>query len=137
LTDYRLRVNHSARLLAIKSGSFSLAGGGELHLSTRSFEMLYMHGGLLVLFILPISLARNLLCSTVIFHMSRADDRFSASADAKRRYVCPDCDKAFSTSSHLGRHSKVHTGEKNYECTFPGCGVRCSRQDNLQAQCVL
>ncbi|KAJ7288013.1 hypothetical protein C8J57DRAFT_1214245 [Mycena rebaudengoi] len=65
--------------------------------------------------------------------MSRADDRSSASADAKRRYVCPDCDKAFSTSSHLGRHAKVHTGEKNYECTFPGCGVRCSRQDNLQA----
>ncbi|KAJ7134897.1 hypothetical protein C8R44DRAFT_437520 [Mycena epipterygia] len=52
---------------------------------------------------------------------------------ATRRYVCPDCDKAFSTSSHLGRHSRVHTGEKNYKCSFPGCETRCSRLDNLQA----
>ncbi|KAJ7486142.1 hypothetical protein B0H11DRAFT_1913868 [Mycena galericulata] len=58
-----------------------------------------------------------------------ADD----SASTKKRYICPDCDKAFSTSSHLGRHSRVHTGEKNYKCSFPGCETRCSRQDNLQA----
>ncbi|KAJ7029280.1 hypothetical protein C8F04DRAFT_963154 [Mycena alexandri] len=57
-----------------------------------------------------------------------------ASDPAKKRYVCPDCEKAFSTSSHLGRHSRVHTGEKNYRCNFPGCETRCSRLDNLHAQ---
>ncbi|KAJ7131688.1 hypothetical protein C8R43DRAFT_895649 [Mycena crocata] len=58
----------------------------------------------------------------------------SANDTSTKRYVCPDCDKAFSTSSHLGRHSRVHTGEKNYPCSFPGCDYKCSRQDNLQAQ---
>ncbi|KAJ6585276.1 hypothetical protein B0H19DRAFT_1250139 [Mycena capillaripes] len=51
----------------------------------------------------------------------------------QKRYVCQDCDKAFSTSSHLGRHSRVHTGVKDYKCDWPGCETRCSRQDNLQA----
>ncbi|KAJ7643911.1 hypothetical protein FB45DRAFT_736116 [Roridomyces roridus] len=52
----------------------------------------------------------------------------------RRRYVCPSCEKAFTTSSHLGRHSRVHTGEKKYKCDFEGCEYRCSRQDNLHAQ---
>ncbi|KAK7048612.1 hypothetical protein R3P38DRAFT_2416745, partial [Favolaschia claudopus] len=50
---------------------------------------------------------------------------------ANRRYPCTDCDKVFSTSSHLGRHQRVHTGEKSYKCEFPGCSTTCSRKDNL------
>ncbi|KAJ7867948.1 hypothetical protein B0H13DRAFT_1061764 [Mycena leptocephala] len=56
-----------------------------------------------------------------------------SSTDAKKRYACKECDKAFSTSSHLGRHCRVHTGVKDYKCDFPGCETRCSRPDNLQA----
>ncbi|KAF7336141.1 hypothetical protein MVEN_02161400 [Mycena venus] len=47
-------------------------------------------------------------------------------------YVCDDCDQAFATSGHLTRHQRVHTGETKYECSFPGCGKRCSRKDNLR-----
>ncbi|KAJ7923380.1 hypothetical protein B0H13DRAFT_1504925, partial [Mycena leptocephala] len=54
----------------------------------------------------------------------------------KKRYSCEDCDKAFSTSSHLARHSRIHTGQKLYICDYPGCGKRCSRHDNLRTQCV-
>ncbi|KAG7091701.1 hypothetical protein E1B28_008104 [Marasmius oreades] len=50
----------------------------------------------------------------------------------KKKHVCPTCDRAFTTSGHLARHSRVHTGEKNHKCPFPGCETRCSRQDNLQ-----
>jgi len=28
--------------------------------------------------------------------------------------------------------TRVHTGERNHKCPFPGCETRCSRQDNLQ-----
>lgn len=55
-----------------------------------------------------------------------------ASAAAKRKHVCPTCDRGFTTSGHLARHSRVHTGERNHRCPFPGCETRCSRQDNLQ-----
>ncbi|KAF9477617.1 hypothetical protein BDN70DRAFT_861524 [Pholiota conissans] len=51
---------------------------------------------------------------------------------AKKKHVCGVCDRAFTTSGHLARHSRVHTGERNHKCPFPGCETRCSRQDNLQ-----
>ncbi|KAJ4468318.1 hypothetical protein J3R30DRAFT_3560865 [Lentinula aciculospora] len=51
---------------------------------------------------------------------------------ARKRHVCPTCERCFTTSGHLARHSRVHTGEKNHKCPFPGCDTRCSRQDNLQ-----
>ncbi|KAF9490971.1 hypothetical protein BDN71DRAFT_1355776, partial [Pleurotus eryngii] len=54
----------------------------------------------------------------------------------KKKHVCPTCERAFTTSGHLARHSRVHTGERNHKCPFPGCETRCSRQDNLQQQCV-
>ncbi|KAJ3874065.1 hypothetical protein F5051DRAFT_380060 [Lentinula edodes] len=51
---------------------------------------------------------------------------------ARKRHICPTCERCFTTSGHLARHSRVHTGEKNHKCPFPGCDTRCSRQDNLQ-----
>ncbi|KAF9529824.1 hypothetical protein CPB83DRAFT_789183 [Crepidotus variabilis] len=56
----------------------------------------------------------------------------STSASSKKKHVCQTCERAFTTSGHLARHSRVHTGERNHKCPFPGCETRCSRQDNLQ-----
>ncbi|KAG9050530.1 transcriptional repressor [Tulasnella sp. UAMH 9824] len=50
----------------------------------------------------------------------------------KKKHVCPTCSRPFTTSGHLARHLRVHTGERNHKCPFPGCETRCSRQDNLQ-----
>ncbi|KAF8602246.1 hypothetical protein BDV93DRAFT_444626, partial [Ceratobasidium sp. AG-I] len=50
----------------------------------------------------------------------------------KKKHVCMTCSRPFSTSGHLARHTRVHTGERNHKCPFPGCETRCSRQDNLQ-----
>ncbi|KAI8983461.1 hypothetical protein BDB01DRAFT_790834 [Pilobolus umbonatus] len=51
----------------------------------------------------------------------------------KRKYHCiePGCTKSFTTSGHLARHNRIHTGEKNFPCLFPGCQSRFSRQDNM------
>ncbi|KAJ1998504.1 transcriptional repressor [Coemansia thaxteri] len=51
----------------------------------------------------------------------------------KRKYICVymGCGKAFTTSGHLSRHHRIHTGEKNYPCLHPGCDSRFSRQDNM------
>lgn len=50
----------------------------------------------------------------------------------KKKHVCQTCHRGFTTSGHLSRHQRVHTGERNHACPFPGCNTRCSRQDNLQ-----
>ncbi|KAJ2929717.1 hypothetical protein H1R20_g7368, partial [Candolleomyces eurysporus] len=55
-----------------------------------------------------------------------------AAGAPKKKHVCPTCERAFTTSGHLARHSRVHTGERNHKCPFPGCETRCSRADNLQ-----
>ncbi|CAL1699875.1 unnamed protein product [Somion occarium] len=49
-----------------------------------------------------------------------------------KKFACQQCDRSFSTSGHLARHIRIHTGERNHKCPFPGCETRCSRQDNLQ-----
>ena len=48
---------------------------------------------------------------------------------SSRRYTC-HCAKSFTTSGHLARHTRIHTGEKNYVCPEANCGARFSRQDN-------
>lgn len=47
-----------------------------------------------------------------------------------RKYKCKICNKGFTTSGHLARHHRIHTGVKNHECPFEGCNSRFSRQDN-------
>ncbi|CAO3680210.1 unnamed protein product [Rhizopus stolonifer] len=56
-----------------------------------------------------------------------------AEEDSRRKYRCcePGCHKSFTTSGHLARHNRIHTGEKNFPCLFPGCHSRFSRQDNM------
>jgi uncharacterized Zn-finger protein len=49
---------------------------------------------------------------------------------SKRRYECATCGKTFTTSGHVARHNRIHTGEKNFQCPEPGCSQRFSRQDN-------
>lgn len=52
------------------------------------------------------------------------------SRSGKRRYECVTCGKTFTTSGHVARHNRIHTGEKNFQCPEPGCSQRFSRQDN-------
>lgn len=59
-----------------------------------------------------------------------APSNSSAAKPIKRKFPCTICGKYFTTSGHLSRHGRTHTGEKNYECPYKDCGSRFSRQDN-------
>ncbi|SCV03872.1 LAME_0H13916g1_1 [Lachancea meyersii CBS 8951] len=56
--------------------------------------------------------------------------RTKPSIERRRKYVCKTCQKGFTTSGHLARHKRIHTGEKNHVCPHEGCGQRFSRHDN-------
>lgn len=60
----------------------------------------------------------------------RSSGHSSESRGTKRRYECTTCGKTFTTSGHVARHNRIHTGEKNFQCPEPGCTQRFSRQDN-------
>ncbi|EJS44798.1 nrg2p [Saccharomyces arboricola H-6] len=48
----------------------------------------------------------------------------------RTRHFCKICSTGFTTSGHLSRHNRIHTGEKNHICPHEGCGQRFSRHDN-------
>jgi hypothetical protein len=41
--------------------------------------------------------------------------------------------KCFSLDFNLRTHQRIHTGEKPYPCSFPGCFKRFSQSSNLSA----
>lgn len=47
-----------------------------------------------------------------------------------RKYVCRICSRSFTTSGHLARHKKIHTGERKNLCPWPTCNARFARRDN-------
>ncbi|GAA5811906.1 hypothetical protein MFLAVUS_005353 [Mucor flavus] len=67
------------------------------------------------------------------FKLTTLNSSMNVPIAPRRKYHCsePGCNKSFTTSGHLARHNRIHTGEKNFLCLHPGCPSRFSRQDNM------
>ncbi|EDK40076.2 hypothetical protein PGUG_04174 [Meyerozyma guilliermondii ATCC 6260] len=47
-----------------------------------------------------------------------------------RKHICKWCHRSFTTSGHLARHNRIHTGERKHNCPWPSCDAKFARQDN-------
>lgn len=70
---------------------------------------------------------RILTCMQQLFH--NGSFLFCFLRAGEKPHVCDVCGKAFSTSSSLNTHRRIHSGEKPHQC--PVCGKRFTASSNL------
>lgn len=70
-------------------------------------------------------------CESKIFHCTHCDKKFAFERQLKRHmalvkgikaHKCEFCEKSFVNRTELNVHLRVHTNERPYVCSFPGCG---------------
>ncbi|KAI8842375.1 hypothetical protein BJ741DRAFT_380148 [Chytriomyces cf. hyalinus JEL632] len=70
--------------------------------------------------------------SSIIHNHSTTKSLARPHTKAPKRYPCKfaGCEKDFSTSGHLSRHSRIHMGLKRFSCSVDGCDRIFVRADN-------
>ncbi|KAI8907544.1 hypothetical protein DFJ77DRAFT_434514, partial [Powellomyces hirtus] len=75
---------------------------------------------------------RSNSASTLTKKKKTTQKRLCQDAEA-RRFACTvqGCSKRFTTSGHLQRHIRTHSGERPFRCSVQDCTSRFSRHDNM------
>src|ERR1700733_3241405 len=55
-----------------------------------------------------------------------------ASNNSKEEYKCSYCNYSAQNNSNLIAHTRIHTGEKPFKCTYPNCTFAAKQKNNLK-----
>ncbi|RPA79245.1 hypothetical protein BJ508DRAFT_143281 [Ascobolus immersus RN42] len=61
----------------------------------------------------------------------RGPGRPCSGDSSAKAFQCNTCGKAFARRSDLGRHERIHTGERPHVCDHPGCGKQFIQRSAL------
>mmetsp|Transcript_1464 Transcript_1464/g.4744 ORF Transcript_1464/g.4744 Transcript_1464/m.4744 type:complete len:346 (+) Transcript_1464:2458-3495(+) len=64
--------------------------------------------------------------------VSEGVDKFTRMSAGVPNFPCSECDKVFKCRGKLNQHMRVHTNERPFRCSVPGCEKTFARSDNLK-----
>lgn len=117
LTSHLIRNETVAQIPPERHGPLVAPGGSSQPGGTLDFATPYVYTTVVDKFNIPTP-----PLSTDSFKESHMRD--------KRKHTCKVCLRSFTTSGHLARHNRIHTGERKHFCPWPSCDARFARQDN-------
>lgn len=72
-------------------------------------------------------------CGKVYVNSSILKRHIQAFHLSTKRFQCPHCEKCLASRQNLKEHLYIHTGEKPYSCTYPGCFATFRQGTHLSA----
>jgi hypothetical protein len=80
----------------------------------------------------PLEIHDDVVLDTIAGTVSETNKNTQKKHDENKLFCCTECGKSFTQQAHLQIHFRKHTGERPFQCSFPGCFKSFTQLGNLK-----